>query len=390
MAIDGPTLILISFAIAAIATGFLLLEWRAGREPALLAWAGGFAMIVLGCGIAPLREARFDTIGMWVADGLLIAAHLGFLTGTGCFAGRSPSLGWASIMIPWLAIGALPLPGDPTLWLGLANAALVSIIALRTGWIGLTSRHRGAGRLGAIFVVHGLFYALKAVAALQPGAFAGLTHFDGLIIQVSLVEGVIVEMVLTLTMVDAVRRRRERRIIALADRDPLTQAFNRRAFVDRAARLLSAAPADRPLGALMLLDIDHFKPVNDTFGHAVGDETLVALTRILDTVLPRSALIARYGGDEFVVLLPDAARPLVAALGDAVCGEFAQSNRSARHMPIAATVSIGAAMVADHGRDLDRLLSAADAAAYAAKQRGGDQIWIEPPAGSRLPRFAAA
>lgn len=372
MAIDGPTLLLMSFGITAISAAFLAIEWRTLREPALLYWAAGYAAIVAGCGLAPLREANLVTLGLWAADGFLVIAHLAFLFGTARFAGHRLSPTWLALLVPWALLLAPPLAP----WLGVLNAALVAIAAIAAGALGIACRRTGTGRLGALFLVHGAFYSLKAMLALQPGALAGITRFDGLVTRASLAEGILVEVLLALLMARAVRLRRERQIAALAERDPLTQAYNRRAFEPRARHLLAAIPADRRLGALLLLDIDHFKPVNDTFGHAIGDDTLIALTDILDAILPHTALIARYGGDEFVVLLPDAAPALVTALGDAICGEFARLNRCFRDIPITATVSIGAAMVADARRDLAALIAAADAAAYEAKRRGGDQICL--------------
>jgi len=383
MAIDGPTLLLMSLGIAAVAAAFLALEWHTLRDSALLYWVGGYAAIVIGCMLAPLREAHLVTLGLWTADGLLIVTHLLFLFGLARFAGQRVSRAWLGLLVPWAVLLVPPLSSGPVAWLGVANAALVAIAALGTGALGIVWRRTGTGRLGALFLAHGGFYCFKTALALGPGAFAGIIRFDGLVIQTSLAEGILVEVLLALLVAGAVRRRRELRIAALAERDPLTHAYNRRAFDHRAGQLLAAMPPGRRLGALMLLDIDHFKPVNDTFGHAIGDDTLVALTGILDAILPRNALIARYGGDEFVVFLPDAAPELVAALGDAICGEFARLNRYFRDVPVTATVSIGAAMVADAGRDLARLMAAADAAAYEAKRRGGDQIWLNGAADVR-------
>lgn len=376
MTIDGPTLLLMSLGIAAITAIFLVLEWRALRDPALPYWAGGFGAVTIGCSMSTLREADQFMLGIWAADAFLIVAHLFFLFGLGRFIGRRLSPAWAALMLSWLGLAMAPLSSVSVAWLGILNAALVAIAALRTGILGITCRRDGVGRLGALFAAHGAFYCFKTVLAFEPGAFAGITRFGGIVIQASLFEGILVEVTLVLLMVEAVRRRRERTIAALAERDPLTRAYNRRAFDFRAREMLAEIPPGRRLGALMLLDIDHFKPVNDTFGHAIGDDTLIALTDILDAILPRNALIARYGGDEFVVLLPDAAPALVTALGDAICGEFARLNRYFRDVPITATVSIGAAMLADAGTDLPCLMAAADAAAYEAKRRGGDQICL--------------
>lgn len=394
MAIDGPTLLLMTLGIAAIGAGFLALEWRALRERALLVWSAGFAAIVVGCALSTLRRASGGEflIGIWAPDGLLVAAHLLFLFGFARFAGRRVTRGWWAVLALWALLLAPPLPDQPYVLLGVLNAALVALVALRTGAL-LVRRGEALRETlwpGVLMLAHGGFYALKTLFALGNQTAADLTAFAGFVVQTSLFEGIMVEVLLALLMVAAVRRRREVRIAALAERDPLTDVLNRRAFEREARRLLAGLPPERRLGALLVLDLDHFKSVNDTFGHAIGDDTLIALTTILDALLPRNALIARLGGDEFVVLLPDAAPALVSALGDAVCGEFAQLNRRFRDVPIAATVSIGAAMIADEGRDLRRLMTAADTAAYQAKARGGDQVVLAEATPRRIPKRAGA
>ena len=387
MAIDGPTLLLLSLGIAAIAAGFLALEWRLLGERALLIWSAGFATIVLGCAMSPLRQGRDFIIGFWLADGLLVIAHLLFLCGFSQFAGRRMSRWWWATLALWAVLLAPPLPDHPNLVLAPLNAALVALIALRTGGLLVARAESRRETLwpGVLMLAHGGFYGFKTAFAVGGETVANLTAFSGVVIQTSLFEGIMVEVLLMLLMVAAVRRRREAQIAALAERDPLTDVLNRRAFEREARRLLAALPSERRLGALLVLDLDHFKSVNDTFGHAIGDDTLIALTTILASVLPRNALIARLGGDEFAALLPDASLALVSALGDAVCSEFARLNRRFRDVPITASVSIGAALITDTGRDLRRLMTAADAAAYQAKRRGGDQIVLAQPA----PRRAA-
>ncbi|MGN6376448.1 MAG: GGDEF domain-containing protein [Sphingomonas sp.] len=348
MAIDGPTLLLLSLGIAAIGAGFLAIEWRALREHALGYWSAGFATIVCGCALSTLRMDDAFMIGVWGADGLLIVAHLFFLTGFARFAGRRVTPLWWMIMLPWVLPLLPPFDVDRLQVLGVFNAALVAVVALRIGV--LASVPAADGRptvswLGMVFLLHGAFYCLKTALIFQPGTYVRVEGFGGPLIPLSLFEGVIVEVLLTLLMAVTVRGRREGRITALAERDPLTNVLNRRGFDDRARRLLLRTSASAPLGALMLLDLDHFKSVNDSFGHAQGDNTLIALTSVLESILPADALIGRLGGDEFVVLLPTARRAMVRALGEAICSEFAQLNRCHNAVPIAATVSIGAAMV---------------------------------------------
>ncbi|NAZ86194.1 GGDEF domain-containing protein [Kineococcus indalonis] len=160
-----------------------------------------------------------------------------------------------------------------------------------------------------------------------------------------------------------------------AARDPLTGLRNRRRFVDDLAeRLLASAGGGRPL-ALVLLDVDHFKAVNDTHGHAVGDAVLVAVAEVLREHA-RAEDAVRYGGEEFVVVLP--------GLDAAAATERAEELRrtcSALRVPgsdVRVTISAGVAACPEHGTSPDELLLAADRALYAAKSGGRDQVVLAP------------
>jgi diguanylate cyclase (GGDEF)-like protein len=153
----------------------------------------------------------------------------------------------------------------------------------------------------------------------------------------------------------------------LAGCDALTGLANRRAFVEDArARLAAGAPVQ-----LLIADIDHFKRINDSMGHAAGDLALTHAAAVLARAAPEGGLVARIGGEEFALLVP--AETDAAALVARIAGELA-------HMPVPAaaglqrmTCSFGVA-VAQPGEGLDALLSRADAALYAAKDGGRDRM----------------
>jgi diguanylate cyclase (GGDEF)-like protein len=155
------------------------------------------------------------------------------------------------------------------------------------------------------------------------------------------------------------------RVQELATTDSLTGIANRRHFFDRAAPLLRAAR--RPITALMI-DIDHFKRINDTYGHQVGDDVIRAVVDRLRDGAPAGALLARYGGEEFV-LLADAGQDLAERLRADVAGSPVRT----RGGPVDVTISLGrATATGDEG--LDGLLARADAALYRAKADGRDRV----------------
>ncbi len=176
--------------------------------------------------------------------------------------------------------------------------------------------------------------------------------------------------------------------------DELTQLPLRGAFNDAAAVLLASRTRDQT-ATLLVIDVDHFKVINDTFGHQSGDAVLHAVAQTLRRTLPSDAQLARYGGDEFVVLLPDASSAMAMELADRLrTAVHAIPLTAARATPIALTVSIGAATAPEHGTRVDSLFGAADRALYDAKRRGRDVVaraggeTTSPPLLPQLERFS--
>jgi diguanylate cyclase (GGDEF)-like protein len=162
--------------------------------------------------------------------------------------------------------------------------------------------------------------------------------------------------------------------------DPLTGVLNRGAFIAEGERLLSAgASARRPTVALAF-DLDHFKQINDTHGHRGGDRTLVEFCRTAQENLAPGDIFGRLGGEEFACLLPGLSLHGAAAVAEKIRAEFAARRITAGGRPIAATVSVGAAITLGGEQDLDHLLAVADTALYRAKARGRNLVEWERPA----------
>ena len=171
----------------------------------------------------------------------------------------------------------------------------------------------------------------------------------------------------------------ERRAHYLADTDPLTGFLNRRALMDKGQPLLAAAAEHRRHAALFLLDLDHFKTVNDIHGHAAGDHVIQVAAQRIDAILPPGATRARLGGDEFVAMLafePGArdsvdalAAQLVAALEEPIAHETQQIRVGA---------SLGIALATDASMTMETMVRQADIAMYHCKDEGRNRhIWFE-------------
>lgn len=156
--------------------------------------------------------------------------------------------------------------------------------------------------------------------------------------------------------------------------DGLTGLYNRRAFDDQLARAL--AQQDRTNGPLcvLLFDVDHFKKLNDTYGHPAGDAALKSVARSVQRALRRGDIAARYGGEEFVVILPETQADGGERLGERIREALEKATLVFEGASIRFTASFGLAVWPQDGREAEALLSAADRALYAAKQGGRNRV----------------
>jgi len=229
--------------------------------------------------------------------------------------------------------------GEGELVVALANGKQVDV---RTRWI----RDERGREFGRVVVVRDVSEQLAARAALEAANETLRAH-------VATIEKLQADLAIE------------------AARDPLTGLRNRRRFVDDLTdRLLASTSAGTPM-SLVLLDVDRFKAINDTHGHAVGDEVLVGVARALGAHARPEDLV-RYGGEEFVVLLPRLGTLEARARAEVLRAACADVRVSVEGLRV--TISAGVATSPDHGATPDELLLAADRALYEAKEGGRDQV----------------
>ncbi|KAB0550488.1 GGDEF domain-containing protein [Pseudomonas argentinensis] len=376
MALDPLTLLTMTIALALAVALYLALEWRTVQEPALLFWSAAFALISIGSTLALLRGSGLLLVGIWFANGLLVASHWLFYAGVARFTETRLGRAWGLVLVIWLAMLLLPEGPQWSKIMLVVNSLLIALITIRASFL-LRPRGKslgaGAAQLRFVLLGHGLFYIAKTFPVLVPGTLIDLAAFRGEIIQISLVEGVMALMLIALSMTGTVRYRREKRIERLAARDPLTAMYNRRALEARAPHLLDAASCTRP-GALLLIDIDNFKLVNDLHGHGAGDRLLVALGEMIRLALPEGALAARLGGDEFVILLRNTSRAQIVELGEGLRERFRALAAVSFSTPQAVTLSVGATLFDQPPASLAALIEQGDVALYQSKRDGRDSI----------------
>jgi diguanylate cyclase (GGDEF)-like protein/PAS domain S-box-containing protein len=168
-------------------------------------------------------------------------------------------------------------------------------------------------------------------------------------------------------------RERAKELATFAYLDPTSQVGNRRYLEHELKRQLDQRSEDGTAFGIILMDLDEFKKINDTYGHAAGDAALVIVARTLSNCLRASDVIGRWGGDEFLAILPGITREVLAKMSEKLRALVAQSTVGFDSTEIRVTVSLGAAM-ASPGDSVESLLKRADQHLYSSKQAGRNQV----------------
>nr|QEO74733.1 diguanylate cyclase [uncultured bacterium] len=335
--------------------------------------------ILLGHGAGSSAFTAVQIAAMHAAgSGALIDARTGqpILTGFAVDKGYRdyPGLGWIAIArrpaavafasvhrITWtlLGLGAVMAVLGIVLTLALANRVAAPIQALTAA-----AKRLGRDPNGAFPRLAGPREIVQLSAVLRQLQYrAGFAEQHTITIK---------------TQADEETRRLEAsiaRLRALAETDPLTGLLNRRTLLARAEKLA----ASTRLGVVML-DIDHFKSINDRYGHIAGDAVICAVGRTITANVRKSDIVARFGGEEFIVLMPDIDADELGVQSERIRSAIGQSPVRHDEISIDVTASCGGALMAAEENDVPGLVERADAALYEAKNRGRDRTYIAPPA----------
>ena len=400
MSLDTSTLYFIATMIAAMLGVMLLVFGKNENIPALKWWGTAY---LLGAASVALWSLASNILGEAVS---LALNAVGFVAcgmvwnASRVFHGRKPNLpGLVLGAVAWIAV-VMTLPPAASMMRMTIGAGIVAVYAALTATELWTERRRALQRRWPTMMVpvmHGFVLMLPILLGnlLHPHdvRFAGSIWVTGFSVELVLYA---VGTVFVIFMMVS-----ERAVIAhknAASMDPLTGMFNRRGFSEISSRLIEReANAGRPMTA-MIFDIDHFKSINDRFGHPAGDEILKLFATVVVNTLRISDLSGRIGGEEFAALLPCPLEEGVVA-AERVREAFANSGIVVEDGPVDTTVSIGVAG-GPAGTELEVLLAAADTALYQAKRSGRNRVeaaeelplslenWRRKTAGLSLPARA--
>lgn len=164
------------------------------------------------------------------------------------------------------------------------------------------------------------------------------------------------------------------RLSKLAMTDPLTKILNRRAFFSRCAEEVERSKRySRPM-AIVMIDVDRFKQFNDMEGHLRGDEALKRIAHTLQTSLRKTDILGRYGGEEFILVMPETSLPNAVEICERLRAAIEELEFQGKEEPAYLTISVGVAAYPDQGSDLESLAEAADQSLYRAKQAGRNRV----------------
>lgn len=390
-----PANILLVTVLSSIMSMAILGSLRPAGIPGVGRWMGAYVMASAALVLAGMQRMGMPVFTIFVSNTLLALAITRVLEGCREFFGLRPR-----IPLAWAGCAVLAAGIAWWYWITPDLAARIALVSAFHAAVygaigGLALRHRPPGRPA---------YSYRFVTwAAWLGAFAhglrGLIYGTGLIHQNTLLDftpfnvaylalGILVWPALSIGMVLLAHDRMAERLERLASRDELTGALTRRAFLTQAGALLDAVRATGVPHAFAIVDIDHFKGINDRYGHAAGDRALAQFGRVIAAGVREADLFGRLGGEEFALLFPamtredavmrvDALRVAALAVprGDPATAHQAGGGEGeegeATHGGL--TFSAGVDVFQD-GDTLASLMARADAALYEAKMRGRDRV----------------
>jgi diguanylate cyclase (GGDEF)-like protein len=374
MALDSITLYLVATMVAALLGAMLLFFGRQEQNSALIWWGSAYILGAASIAVWALAGHRLgETLSLYVNAVGFIACGMVWNASL-LFHGRKPNFpGLVLGAIAWMAAATTLDPRDSALRLTI-GAAIVAFYAALTATELWSERRRSLQRRWTAFavpVVHGFVLMLPIILGdiLHPGhekfgASIWVTMFTVELVLYAVGTVFVIFMLVSERTVTAHKN--------AASIDPLTGMLNRRGFAEACSRVIEKeAVAGRPV-TVLIFDIDHFKGINDRFGHPAGDELLKLFATVVVSNLRITDLSGRIGGEEFAALLPCSLEEGVVA-AERVREAFEASGIVCEEGPVDTTVSIGAAG-GPAGTELEVLLASADTALYQAKRGGRNRV----------------
>jgi len=379
MNLDVNTLFMVTIYVEAILGLLLLFAWVQNTSIHAVAW-WGFAHLLRAGSVTlfGMYGQAPDLITIDLANALLFTAFAVTWTGARVFDGRPVEPVYlVTGAVIWLLVCRLPILAEAVDTRALLAAGIITAYTWLTAfefWRGRDEQL--VSRWPAIFMLfaHGALFLLRTpLVAVLP--WVASNHvYDSVWLTVLSFEALLFTISIAFILLAMAKERTELRHRTAAMVDPLTGIANRRAFLQDAGQLAKRhAAKPRPV-AVLLIDLDHFKSINDRFGHALGDRVLAIFTETARATVRKADLLGRLGGEEFAAVLYDASKDKAMAVAERMRENFARTALEVDGRPVGATVSIGLVHCDQPAIDMAELLAQADQALYFAKERGRNRV----------------
>jgi diguanylate cyclase (GGDEF)-like protein len=381
MGLDVNTLFLVTIYVEAMLGLLLLFAWIQNSGIHAVAWWGcahllrAASVVLFG-----MYGNVSDAISIDLANALLFTAFAVTWSGARVFDGRAPEpmyiVGGA---ILWILVSHTSSFVDSLDAKVLLSSGIIAAYTWATAYEFWRGRSEPlVSRWPAIFMLfaHGALFLLRTpLAQVLPWSPTSQV-FDSVWLTVLSFEALLFTIAIAFILLAMAKERTELRHKTAALVDPLTGIANRRAFLEEVMTLSKRQEAEGRPVAVLLADLDHFKSINDRFGHAVGDQVLQIFTAAATAKLGPSDLIGRLGGEEFAIVIYDAGRDKGLAIAERIRLSFETVAADVNGRAIGGTVSMGMALAETNLFDIPGLLAQADEALYCAKERGRNRVEI--------------
>jgi diguanylate cyclase (GGDEF)-like protein len=376
--LDVPTLAFVSIALAGLLGLFLVLCWMQERDLRPLAWWGSAYLIGAASMALWVAPAPRYPLPPEVPEALTLLACGVIWSGIRLFHGRElRPLGAAAGAVLWPVLCGMPGVGEGTQTRIGLGALTVAAYTFAIAWELWRERRKSLfSRTAAVIVP-----CLHAAVFLMPLAMQRLMSHAVAAkwLTVLALESIIYGVGTAFIVLQMVKNHHVHMYRRAATTDHLTGLPNRRAFLAGASDLCARRGRKRGQVTLMMFDLDHFKSINDRFGHAIGDEALKVFAQVLMTGMRTDDIMGRLGGEEFAAIVPGDVE-VAAKIAERIRTGFEQAGATIAGHAIGGTVSIGAACARAPVGDLDALINRADAALYDAKHAGRNRMCAAPDA----------
>ena len=383
--VHSPTLLIIAALLTALVTTVLYAVWSFNRNiPGLRLWMVSFLLGSVFSVSLLVRDWFPEVVAVVISQGSVSLAAYLCLMASRMYMGRRPFSHWYAVV----GIGALmvasvyftvvqPHLGMRFVFVGL-GAGICFLLTARTMADGGVRRVPARYLVALVAGLHGLFLLLRpALFKLAPVAPGGLPD-AGLVTLVSqfvLLEAIVAVVLLGFGALMLANEFITSELRHLAEMDPLTNVFNRRAFLTLLDKAISAAQRTGTAVPVLVMDLDHFKNINDTWGHRAGDDVLRHFVMLAHRCLRKEDVMGRLGGEEFAIFLPNASAAGALAVAERLRALVEAQPVATGPQSIPLTVSVGVTLCA-HGDAAGAALQRADEAMYLAKERGRNRVEV--------------